>query len=236
MPVSVSNSAYGIIKDAMSDAGLLQEGDDPNSEQLSVYMRRLCDIINLWQTGGLKLFLLEERSIDLISGQFQYTINNGAGVFPQRNLRVLQGRIVTPQGTYRTISPISWQEWNTLQQTNVGTITSFFIDKRTTSLVINFWPTPDVREAVNTGILLVQTQAANPFNLETDVSFPQEWRIALRWALADDICTGQPSSIMQRCQDRALIFKEQLENWDVEDASTSFALDFRGAYSTRGYR
>lgn len=236
MPVSVSNSVYGIIKDAMSDAGLLQEGDDPNSEQLSVYMRRLCDIINLWQTGGLKLFLLEERSIDLISGQFQYTLNNAAGVFPQRNLRVLQGRIVDTEGNYRTINPISWQEWNTLQQTSPGTITSYMVDKRTTSLVVNFWPTPNLQEAANIAVLLVQMQAANPFNLEADVLFPQEWRIALRWALADDICTGQPMAIMQRCQERALTYKEQLESWDVEDASTSFSPDFRGSYSMRGYR
>ena len=236
MPVAVSNSVYGIIKDAMSDAGFLQEGDDPNSEQLSVYMRRLCDIINLWQTDGLKLFLLEEVSINLVGGQNTYALNNLPGVFPEKHLRVIQGRIVTPQGEFRTINPISWQEWNTLQQTDPGAITGYFVDKQAKSLVVRFWNTPNVQEALNTAILLVQTQADNPFNLESDVSFPQEWRIALRWGLADDICTGQPGAIMQRCQERAMVYKTQLENWDVEDAPTRFSPDFRGAYTTGGFR
>ena len=33
--------------------------------------------------------------------------------------------------------------------------------------------------------------------------FAQEWRIALRWGLADDIATGQPQAIMDRCAQRA---------------------------------
>lgn len=236
MPVAVSNTVYGIIKDAMMDAGFLQEGEDPNSEQLSVYMRRLCDIINLWQTDGLKLFLLEEITVPLVAGQNLYTFNPPNGTFPQKHLRIIQGRIQTPQNEYRTINPISWQQWNTLQQTDQGAVTGYFVDKRATSLNVYVWNTPNTQEALNSLVLLVQTQAANPFNLESNVAFPQEWRIALRWGLADDICTGQPMAIMQRCSDRAQIYKAQLENWDVEDVPTQFTPDFRGAYSARGFR
>lgn len=237
MPVAVSNTVYGIIKDAMYDAGFLQEGEDPNSEQLSVYMRRLCDIINLWQTGGIKLFLLEEITIPLIAGQNTYTLDNPAGVFPRKNLRVEQGRVVSPdpQRDLRVINSISWQQWNSLQQSQ-GAITGYFVDKQADSLVVKFWSTPDVGEAVNSVILTVRKQAENPFNLESDVAFPQEWRIALRWGLADDICTGQPQAIMDRCQQRALMYKEQLENWDVEDTETTLAPNLQGSYTTGGFR
>ena len=51
---SASNTVYGIINDAMHDAGYLQEGEIPNSDQLASNQRRLCDIINLWQTQGLR--------------------------------------------------------------------------------------------------------------------------------------------------------------------------------------
>lgn len=236
MAVAVSNTAYGIIKDAMMDAGLLQEGDDPNSEQLATFMRRLCDIINLWQTQGLKLFLQQEITIDLVAGQNTYTLNNAVGVEPNKNLRVLQGRIEGPNLDRRILNSISWQEWNTLSQASNGTITGYFVDKQATSLVVKFWNTPDTQEATNTAVLLVQVQAANPYNLLSNVAFPQEWRIALRWGLADDICTGQPDAIMQRCHGMATLYRNMLEDWDVEDTATSFAPDFRGAYQGGSFR
>lgn len=235
MAVAVSNTPYGIINDAMFDAGLLQEGDTPNSDQLASNLRRLCDIINLWQTQGLKLFLLQEIEVTLISGTNTYVVNQSSGT-PSKNLRVLQARIQTPEGEFRPINALSWQDWNSLQQTSEGCITGYMVDKQATALNVRVWNTPDDEEALNKLVLLVQTQAANPINLETDVSFPQEWRIALRWALANDICSGQPQAIMDRCAKYAEIYRTALEDWDVEDAPTSFAPDFRGAYQTGGFR
>lgn len=233
MAVSVSNTAYGIIADAMFDAGLLRAGSEPNSEQLATNMRRLCDIINLWQTQGVKLFLQQEVSITLVDGTNSYIVNPSAGLYPTKHMSVIQGRIQTPEGTYRPINSISWNEWNNLPQTNEGAITGYFVDKQATSLVVKFWNTPDAAEALNTAVLLVRTQAANPINLETNVSFPQEWRIALRWGLADDICTGQPETIMTRCSVKAKIYREALEDFDVEDTQTTFAPDMRFGRGSR---
>lgn len=238
MVASASNTVYGIINDAMHDAGLLQEGDDPNSEQLATYMRRLCDVINLWQTQGLKLFLQEEISIPLVAGQQQYEVNPVPGTVPSKHLRVLQGLIVSPSGQRRPINAISRNEWLRLSQVdgNNGTINSYFVDKQATSLNVRFWNTPGVFEAANTALLLVQTQAANPINLESNVSFPQEWRIALRWGLADDICTGQPQAIMDRCAQRAVTYREMLEDWDVEDVQTTFAPAQDSGYFNKAFR
>lgn len=235
MPFAVSNTTYGIIRDAMQDAGLLQEGDDPNSEQLATYIRRLCDIINLWQTEGLKLFLLQEVTVTLIAGQAEYTLNQAVGVEPNKNLRVIQGRIENSNSS-RPIYPISWDEWNRLQKNTSGAVTGYFVDKQIDSLVVHTWNTPDANEALNVMILLVQTQAVNPYNLMSDVMFPQEWRIALRWGLADDIATGQPQAIMDRCQQRANLYKTQLEDWDVEDTPVRFAVNPQATMSNRRIR
>ena len=48
-----SNTPISIISDAYFDAGLLQEGQAPNSEQITSGMRKLQDLINLLQTQGL---------------------------------------------------------------------------------------------------------------------------------------------------------------------------------------
>lgn len=235
MPVSASNTAYGIIRDAMFDAGFLGPGDEPNSEQLATNMRRLCDVINYFQTQGLKLFYWQEIPVTLVNGTSNYVMPGGAQ-YPSKPLRIQQGRIQTPTGETRPIDEISWDEWNRLPQLNRGAVTAFLVDKQATQLIVRVWNTPDAQEALNSAIFLVQIQAPNPFNLEVNVSFPQEWRLALRWGLADDISTGQPDTIMARCAEKAKFYREELENWDVEDADTTFAPSYRGDYAARRFR
>lgn len=231
MATSVSNNAYGIIADAMEDAGLLQEGNRPNSEQLAKYMRRLNDIINLWQTQGLKLFLQEEVSVPLVVGQTLYVLGpSGPAIIMPRPPRILQGYILQVQGNVRRpLVLISRDEWERLSQVtgNNGTINSFMVDKQATVTNLNLWPPPDSTEVLNTATFLMQTQASNPLFLTDNVLFPQEWRIALRWGLADDICTGQPTPIMERCAENAKKYRDALEDWDVEDAPTMFNIDTR---------
>lgn len=230
MPAATSNTVFGIINDAMHDAGYLSEGDNPNSEQLASCQRRLCDIINLWQTQGLKLFLLQGVTIPLVAGQNRYTLAPTGNVVMARPLQVMEGYILDANSNIkRPINPLAWSDWMTLSQTtgNDGTISSFFVDKKAAYMDVVFWNTPNTQEAANVAVLLMRQQAPNPYNLEEHVSFPQEWRIALRWGLADDIATGQPQAIMDRCAERATVFREALEDWDVEDTSTRFTPDTR---------
>lgn len=230
MATTVSNTAVGIITDAMRDAGKLQKGDRPDSDDLATYMRRLNDIINLWQTDGIKLFLQEEVSVPLVVGQTLYVLGpNGPAVVMARPPRILQGFVITPGNIRRPLVMISRDEWERLSQVvgNNGTINSFMVDKQATVTNLNLWPPPDSTEVLNTATFLMQVQAPNPLFLSDSMGFPQEWRIALRWGLADDICTGQPQVIMDRCATKAEFYKKKLEDWDVEDAPTFMNVDSR---------
>lgn len=230
MATSVSNNAFGIICDAMVDAGLLQKGSRPDSDDLATNMRRLNDIINLWQTQGLKLFLQEEVNVPLTVGQTLYVLGpSGPAVIMPRPPRILQGFIVGPGNVRRPLVLISRDEWERLSQVvgNNGTINSFMVDKQSYQTNLNLWPPPDSTEVLNTATFLMQIQATNPLFLTDNTSFPQEWRIALRWGLADDICTGQPTAIMQRCAENSKKYRDALEDWDVEDAPTMFNIDTR---------
>ena len=232
-----SNTVYGVINDAMHDAGLLQEGEMPNSEHLATNMRRLVDIINLWQTQGLKLFLLQDIEINLVANQGAYVLGPTGDVVMERPTQIIQGYVLNPEGIRRPLVPMAWQEWMNLSQVqgNEGTISSYFVDKQATFDRVHFWPTPNASEAVNTAHLLVRTKAIAPINLLQDTMFPQEWRVALRWGLADDICTGQPLAIMERCEQRAVQFRQALEDFDVEDVSMQFTVDPRNDYGTGGF-
>ena len=226
----VTNSAYGIINDAMHDAGLLQEGELANSDQLASNLRRLNDILNLWQTQGLKLFLQEDITVPLAVGQTLYVLGpTGPAVVMPKPSRILSAFVLTTSNVRRPLVILSRDDWERLSQVtgNNGVINSFFVDKQSYAINLNVWPPPDSTEAANTLSCLTQTQVLNPIFLTDGTAFPQEWRIALRWGLADDICTGQPMAVQQRCSQRATAYRTVLEDWDVEDAPTSFAVDSR---------
>lgn len=218
----------------MEDAGLLQEGDSPNPEQLAKYMRRLRDIIRLWQTQGLKLWTNVDTAVPLTNGTNSYTFFPGGSVDMVRPLRVLEGYyLYTANNVRRPVTVLAWKDWLLLSQAgtlaaNRGPISQYFVNKLYNKLQVYTWLCPDSVEAANGQLhVLLQTQITSPVNLTETMEFPEEWRIALRWGLADDICTGQPESIMQRCSQRAEAFRKALEDWDVEDAPINFAVDQR---------
>lgn len=237
MPTFASNTIEGIINDAMHDAGLLGEGEVPNSQQFADCGRRLQDMIQLWMTQGVKLFLNNEINFPIQFGVNLYTLGPSGTVITPRVTQVLEANVVTPQGIRRPLVPLAWEEWMRLSQIEgiLSTISSYFVDKQTDAARFFVWNTPDATEALNTLQLHVRQAAANINALNERSQFPAEWRIALRWGLADEICTGQPNAIMQRCAARASAYREALEGWDVEDAPTTFAMDSRGDYRAGGF-
>lgn len=238
MPVATSNTAYGIIADAYHDAGMLAETVEPNSDQLIKGLRYLCDVINYVQLKGVKLFLTSEVTVDLVTGTASYTVNPTVGLVPTKHLSVLQG-YVQETNSRRPLIQVSHKEWMELPTALVpvnGTVTKFWVDKQTTSMLVYFWPSPDATDAAFNAIMLVRGQAVNPINLEANVSFPQEWRLSLRWLLADELCTGQPAEIMNRCRGKAKEYREALEDFDVEDGSVTFSADISQAYGGSSFR
>lgn len=238
MAAATLSTPERLITDAMRDAGLLQQGSVPNSEQFAEYTRRLEDVINTLQTQGLKLWTQSDQSVTLVAGQRDYSMKLTGDVDIVRPLRVLQGYYLDADDNRRPIYPVSWDEWMRLSTTvQTGPIAQFFLDKQRTQLLVSFWLVPDATAALGTAHLLIQNQITNFTNLYDEIDFPIEWYMTLRWNLADDICTGQPQAIMDRCAMKAAMYRTTLENWDVEDAPTSFAPDTsRGAYATGRFR
>lgn len=231
------NSPERIIRFAMQDAGLLSAGQDPDSYQLAQYMTRLNDLINFMQTRGLKLWLNELLTVPLIAGQSLYTINPTGNIAMTKPLRVLQGSFIDQYQITRPLLVLSRDEYMRLSaQTQMGSVNSYFTDKQQLSLNVYLWLTPDSFAALGTVQLLIQTQVQNLVSLTDSMNFPMEWFIALHWILADDISTGQPQDVIERCATKAAGFMQALEDFDVEDASTMFAPDQRASYQMGAFK
>ena len=237
MPAPNDNIPLSIISDAYFDAGITQEGQPPNSEQIVTGMRKLTDMINLWQTQGLKLWLNVDHLVTLVVGQSTYTFGPSGTEVMVRPPRVIDAWYADLNGIRRPLVVLSWSEYVRLSQINqTGQINSYFVDKKQTNLSVFFWLIPDATAATGVAHLLMQTQVTGFITVTETMNFPIEWRIALRWGLADEISTGQPQAIMDRCQQRAMQYRTMLEDWDVEDAPTRITPDSRLQYSSGGFR
>jgi len=92
---------------------------------------------------------------------------------------------------------------------------------------VSFWYPPDANAATGAAHLIIRQQAGEIATYGDTVVFPQEWFLFLQWAVASELATGQPQAITSRCDAMREYYREQLEAFDVEDASTSFAPDPR---------
>lgn len=237
MSVPSNNTPISIIQDAYLDSGLIGVGQAVNSEQIVMGMRRLTDMINLWQTQGLKLWLNVDTPITLVAGTGTYKLGPAQAVDMTRPLRVINAWFADANGIRRPLIPLAWADYVRLSiVTQTGQINSYFVDKQATYLSVFFWLVPDATAATGTAHLQLQRQVVNFSSVTEDMDFPIEWKLALRWGLADELAGGQPQSIMDRCQQRAMAYRTTLEDWDVEDAPTRFTPDRQGSFSPFGRR
>ena len=215
-----------MIRQALKDCGRLQTGEEPKGEVLADALERIYDQINFLQTRGLKLWLNAILSITPVLGTSLYTLGPGGSLLTVKPMRVLEGWRVRSTGERSPLNLLSWNEYYRLGNlTTSGVTNSFFVDKQATNLLVRLWPVPDAATVAGTIELLVQGQALAPTELDETVSFPVEWFMALRWLLADELSSGQPAVIMDRCAGKAAFYRQALEDWDVEDAPTKFQPD-----------
>jgi hypothetical protein len=221
---------HGIIADAMRDTGKLRQGQDPNSETLAEYMRRLNKLVNFYQTQGLKLWLIQDLAVTLTAGQALYSFGPSGTTVMAKPLRVLDGcYYLDIWGTQRPLVTMGYTDYKMLSQvSSPGALNSYMVDKQIPNLNVYFWNTPDAFAAENGAAhLIIENQIANFIQITDNMQFPIEWSLLLEWGLADQTSTGQPSSVIARCAAMEAKYREALEAWDVEDASTSFSPDQR---------
>lgn len=252
MTAPALNTPWRVIQDAFFNAGLIGLGDDPDSEMISIGMNRLNNLINLWQTQGLKLWLQFDLGIGagagavapLVAGTNLYKIGPTGNVIMTRPTRVLEGYYQDTNQVNRPLLVLSRNEWDTLSVfSQQGAINSYFVDKSAgvqpagvATTNVYFWLTPDAIAAQGTAHIIVQQQQPNFISLTDTMVFPPEWFLGLGWALASELCTGQPAIIMKRCFDMSENYRIMLENFDVEDASTVFQPDQRFQYVGNSFR
>jgi len=225
-----------IVGRGMRNAGLLGKSKDPTSWDLADGLNRINGIAYLWQTQGIKLWLQQDYALQapiLQAGLNLYSFGPTGNVVMVRPTRLVSDSCYfqDTSGNRRPLIPMSRNEWDTLSVvTQQGAVNSFYADKQQYLLNVYLWLTPDTYTALGQVHLILQNQITTVTQVTDQMSFPLEWAMALEWGLADEICTGQPQAIMDRCATRATSYRLALEEWDVEDVGAVFQPDPRSQY------
>jgi hypothetical protein len=226
----------------MADAGKLGIGREPSGEHLAANMRRLNKYVNYLQTQGAILWVQEDLALQapvLQAGVSAYPLGIGGVVTVPALSPVAKPRRVIeayftdpfPAATRRPIDVVARNIWDTYSSTTQqGTIVAVYPDKQLNTIVCNMWQTPNAQAALGAVHLIVDLQIPNFSQLTDTMFFPSEWALCLEWGLADQICTGMPQEVVERCAVMSAKYETALTGWDVEDGSTTFQPDPRGGY------
>jgi hypothetical protein len=229
------SQVISIIQFAMKNAMMLEEGQEPNSEQIADGIVRLNMLANHLQTKGLRLWTQVDYPITLVAGQSLYPLTGTYGK-PLRIPRDLGYMLYTASGTSNTtktpIITLSQQEWVLLNQSGTqGMVTQIYVDKQLSALNVNTYLIPDTYTAASYVLHVVYQQMMTPAQQITDTTmFPLEWYQGLSWLLSQQMCQGQPAAVVGRIDAMAEKYEADLDGWDVEDAQTWFQPDTRNMY------
>jgi hypothetical protein len=248
------SSTYTVTRDtiislALRKLGVLEIGETPDANSVSNASISLNLLIKQMSTEGLKLWKVSELIIPLTSNTTQYILGGSSTVLmydslapsvaiSDKPLKVLQGFYRNTTATPDIDTPVqllSKQEYNVLgSKFSTGTANSIFYDVKALNGILYVYLTPDAYTAANLQLHLVAQMPLNDITLSTDVpDFPNEWMNCLVWNLADQLAIeyGVPMNYRQEIMQRALTYKTQLTDWDVEATSTFFSPDFRSVTS-----
>jgi hypothetical protein len=227
-----------LITTALRDCGKLADDTEADSAQLLDGMQRLADLLYFHQTQGLKLWLLEDVEIPIVASQAMYTLGPGGNVDMLKPFRVEFGYRTEGTDENRSpLTPLSYEDYTRLSNTTqTGQVSQYFVDKRLSFLNIWLWLVPDANEVANGSVhLVVRTKATHLVDFTAAMTFPPEWYLALRWALADELASGMPQTIQARCNSFSEKYIDALQNFDIEDVPVMFQADL-SQISGRGFR
>jgi len=233
-----------IINAALQDLSVLEEGATPSATAVSKASFALNLIIKSWQAVGIKLWTIDNLTIPLVASQTLYTIGTDSSnsIISDRPLKVVQGFLrnvsVTPNVDI-PMQALSRQEYNMLgSKTSPGLINSYFYNPKATYGELNVYLTPDSSTATNYDLIIVVQRPLMTMVTATDnFDFPSEWFLALKWALMAELSSTYDKTLQERAyiDAKAKFFKDEVEDWDVENASVYFVPDIRMGMN-KGFR
>jgi hypothetical protein len=212
-----------IIDAALRKIEAIAAGQTPSSEDYTNATEALNSIVFAFQTLGMPLWARREYSLTLVNGTSTYTIGTGQTTntpFPQKLHQVI--RVDSSSDSQIDVQIMSVYDWNQLPQDSSGSPVNVTYQPFVNYGVLKVWPAPDSNAATNQTLKLVYQRPLEYFNASTDTpDFPQEWQMALIYALAVALAPewGVPEQRQQALERQANKYLDMVLGFGQEEAS-----------------
>ena len=232
-----------LIGEAYRKARITAEGTSPSVTQISEASSRLNMLIKLCMSKGLQLWCYREYLVPCVASQTVYTIGpSGADVTAVRPLRVVENgnfirQTISGQDFDTPLRLISRAEYMQMgNKTALGVVNSIYYDSKFDSGAVtspsighgNLYVYVTPLDATYTVHLNAQRPLYDMNSSTDEFDFPSEWFMYLMYALAAEILDDNEGdeARIARLTATAEKYKEEMFDWSVETASTSFAPDY----------
>jgi hypothetical protein len=236
-----------IINLALIKLGVLEVGDTADASVISHMSLNLNLMIKQMAKDGLKIWKNQEIVIPQTANQTTYVLGGPSSVpmydsfdtglttpITDKPLKVIQGwyrnNLSVPYVDV-PLQPLSRKEYNELgSKASTGVANSYFYDVKQNNGILYSYLTPNSFTATNYYLHLVVQMPMNDLLRAQDIpDFPNEWMNCLVWNLADQVAIdfSVPANHRQELVTRAKVYKDEMNDWDVETTSTFFQPDVR---------
>lgn len=209
-----------LIGEAFDVCGIGSEGEAISADQYFRAKRSLNLIVKEWSASE-HLWLRTEASVTLVASQAEYAL---ATLFSQKPMRIISvNRRLTADTTDTPLRELSWQEYHGMSSKTLATVpTGFYFDPQRATGTLYLWPTASTATAAAQTLRVTYLRRIQDFDeSNNDPDLPQEWLLALTYALASQLALkyGVKPAIRGEIDQRAAEYKARIEAFDTEPAS-----------------
>lgn len=237
MSTNYTVTAQQIINYTFRKLGIIEASQTPDDAEMEYALLALNLLVKQMVISGLKLWTINEYSLDLVSGQNNYELSEemSAPYNVYKPIKLIQAWLrntsVSPN-IDTPIQKISRQEYNILgSKFSTGMPNSIYLDNTTaTTASVYLYLTPDDFVASTYKLYFTAQRPISDLATVNDIpEFPIEWMQALVWGLADQLAIEYdvPANIRQEIAIKASAYMQALEAWDTEYTSVFFQPDMR---------
>lgn len=210
------STARDLIKGALRLIGAIATGENPSADEISDGLNALNDMVDSWSNEGLTIHQRVREEFTLIPDTQEYTLGIGGNFNTSRPMKIEYASIQMNSGDVFEIpiDVINFEQWSQITQKNtLSSIPTKLFCAGTYPLErVSLWPVPSEANK----LVLYSWKPLSAFtSANTEVSFPEGYKRALRYNLAVELSPEYGKDPMASVVNSAREAKENIKRMNI---------------------
>lgn len=179
-------TATSIIREALTELGVVAQGETPSSDDMAYCLNRLNDMLDSWGANSQYIYARADNVITLAAGVGVLTIGPGGMLSVPRPSEMDIGSYSRVSSVDQLLTPLSASQFNAIPYKTQQAIrpTVFYYDAADPVANVAFWPIPANNVELH---LLLESALTNFADLVTSYDVPAGYKQAMYYTLAESI-------------------------------------------------